>query len=163
MTSEFGTNVGLNASANKYSAVTIRQNKEQLQQKLDEGQSRKDINVPKGSLFNEDLATITTPSVDTAVAMPSVERKRASHTVSSLKDQFERALTDKYENAHNMLAEAFYGFKAGAAQTMLNVLDADPTEIDAIKQKVASQAKDKVEAGFQRLAHAIAEFEIYAS
>lgn len=155
-----GAGVGLGNLMKQY-AVTAKQ--KGPQQRLDEGVSRKDNEGQKGQLFNEDIASITNAQLDAMAEKLSTEKKKINRTVDSLKEQLEKALDDKYENAHNMLMEAFYGFKAGATNSMLNVMGADATEIAAIKKKAYEQAKDKVQAGFERLAHAYAEFEIYAS
>jgi hypothetical protein len=90
-------------------------------------------------------------------------KKKYQPTVDSMKEQLEKALSDRYDNAHNMIAEAFYGFKAGAANSLLNVLGADPVEVEAIRKKAYEEAKQKVQAGYERLAYAYAEYEIYAS
>ena len=160
MGGEMSTNIGMNMLAKQY-AVTAKQQKPQAP--VDEGVSRKDGDGQKGQLFNEDIASITNAQMDAMAEKLGTEKKKINPTVDNLKEQLEKALADKYENSHNMLMEAFYGFKAGATNSMLNVMGADQTEIAAIRKKAYEQAKDKVQAGYERLAHAYAEFEIYAS
>jgi len=161
--SDFSTNVGLNSSANKQYAIAKQM--QAKQQQVDEKSTGKE----RGKVSNEQLTDMTNPQTDkyvTALAMQdevTKTKKKYQPTVDSLKERLEKALESKYDNAHNMIAEAFYGFQAGSTSSLLGLLGADPAEVDAIRKKAYEQAKEKVTAGFRRLAHAYAEYEIYAS
>jgi hypothetical protein len=122
----------------------------------------------KGSVYGSKIVDMASPDVDTYVAAleqheASQAMKRYQPTINSLKERLEGALEERYDNAHNMLAEAFYGFQVSTCNSLLGLLGADPTELEAIKKKAYEQAKDKVQAGYERLATAYAEYEIYAS
>lgn len=123
----------------------------------------------KGRVSNEQVVDMTSPNIDqyiTALAEQdeiSKAKKKYQPTVENLKERLEKALEDRYDNAHNMLAEAFYGLKVSTCSALLGLLSADPAELEAIKKKAYEQAKQKVQAGYERLAYAFAEYEIYAA
>jgi hypothetical protein len=127
------------------------------------------LSKEKGAVTTEKVVDMANPTIDayvTAMAEQdevSKNKKKYSPTIEGLKERLEKALSDKYDNAHNMLAEAFYGFQVGTCSTMAGLLGADPAEMEAIRRKANREAKDKLQAGYERLASAYAEFEIYAS
>ena len=161
--SDFATNAGLTNLANKQYAIT-----RQVQQKSvkeEETVTGRD----KGKISDEQLVDMANPNIDeyvTALANQdevSKAKKKYQPTVESLKERLEKSLESRYDNAHNMLAEAFYGFQVSTSQSLLGLLGADAAELEAIKKRAYEQAKGKVQAGFERLATAYAEYEIYAS
>jgi hypothetical protein len=123
----------------------------------------------KGRLSSEQVVDMANPNIDeyvTALANQdeaSKTKKKYQPTVESLKERLEKSLESRYDNAHNMLAEAFYGFQVSTAQSLLGLLGADAAELEAIRKRAYEEAKGKVQAGFERLATAYAEYEIYAS
>lgn len=120
-------------------------------------------------LTAQDVSDMANPVVDEYVQAlaeqdeVSKAKKKYSPTVESLKERLESALESKYDNAHNMMAEAFYGLQVSTSQAMLGMLGADPADLEAIRRKAYEGAKQKVHAGFERLARAYAEHAIYAS
>jgi hypothetical protein len=163
MAAEFSTNLGLaNSSTKQYAITRQAQNSKKVE---DEASLPK----TKGIVYDEKVVDMANPTVDEYVKALSNQdeaskaRKRYQPTVESLKERLQGALEERYDNAHNMLAEAFYGFKVSTCNSLLGMLGADPTELEAIKKKAYEQAKDKVNAGYKRLATAYAEYEIYAS
>jgi hypothetical protein len=160
--SEFSTNVGLNSAANKQYGIA-------RQVKPKQTQEYEGVRGEKGSLPNELSVDITNPHVDEYVS--ALEEKgetaktgqRFQPTIENLKERYSNAIKDQLDNAHNMLAEAFYGFKAGAAGALLNVLGADPAELAAIRKSALDEAKSKVHAGFERLAQACSEHDVYTA
>lgn len=164
MTANFSTNVGLANNATKQYAIA-NQAKSNFKKVDDETSLSKD----KGNVFNEKIVDMANPNIDEYVmAMAeqdevSKAKKKYQPTVESLKERLEGALEDRYDNAHNMLAEAFYGFKVSTCNSLLGLLGAEPADLEAIRKKAYEQAKDKVQAGYARLATAHAEYEIYAS
>jgi len=161
--SDFATNAGLTNLANKQYALT----RQVQQQKAKEEESV--TGKQKGDVSGEQIADMANPNIDeyvTALASQdevSKAKKKYQPTVESLKERLEKTLESRYDNAHNMLAEAFYGFQVNTTQSLLGMLGADATELEAIRRKAYDQAKAKVQAGFERLATAYAEYEIYAS
>jgi hypothetical protein len=164
MSGEFSTNMGLANSATKQYAIT-----KQIQPNNKKVEDEASFSKEKGSVYGEKIVDMANPSVDEYVTALSTQdeaskaRKKYQPTVESLKERLEGALEERYDNAHNMLAEAFYGFKVSTCNSLLGLLGADPTELEAIKKKAYEQAKDKLQAGYERLATAYAEYEIYAS
>lgn len=163
--SEFSTNTGLTNLANKQYAVT-----RQLQSKANNKNVIEDFSAKeKGMVSNSDVSTMTNPNIDEYIAAfgamdeATKTKKKYQPTVESLKERLEKSLEQRYDSAHNMLAEAFYGFKVSTCSSLLGLLGADPSELEAIRKKAYQQAKEKLEAGYERLASAYAEFEIYAS
>lgn len=166
MSTEFGTNAGLSNLANKQYAIAkqMQQNKAKMP---DESTS---TGREKGKISSEQVVDMSDPAVDKYVtAMAQQEdvaknrRKYISPTVENLKERLAKALESRYDNAHNMLSEAFYGFQVNTASSLLGLMGADPADLEAIRKKAYQEAKEKVHAGFDRLASAYAEFEIYAS
>jgi len=164
MNADFSTNVGLANTATKQYAITrqVQSNRERVD---DEGTARNE----KGAVSSEQVVDMASPTIDAYITALATQdevqkaKKKYQPTVESLKERLERSLEDRYDNAHNMLAEAFYGFKVGTCSSLLGLLGADPAELEAIRKKAYEQAKDKLQAGYQRLATAYAEYEIYAS
>ncbi len=161
--SDFATNAGLSNLANKQYAVT-RQTQPQKRVE-DEGYS----GTEKGKVSNQQVVDMASPNVDQYIAAMAEQdevskaKKKYQPTIESLKERLEKSLEDRYDNAHNMLAEAFHGFKVNTTNALLGMMGADPAELEAIRKKAYEQAKDKVQAGYERLAMAYAEYEIYAS
>lgn len=120
-------------------------------------------------MFNEKIVDMANPNIDEYVAALAAQdevskaKKKYQPTLESLKERLEGALEDRYDNAHNMLAEAFYGFKVSTCNSLLGLLGAEPADLEAIRKRAYEQAKGKVQAGYERLATAHAEYEIYAS
>ena len=163
--SEFSTNTGLNNLANKQYAIGKQMqaaNRQKMEQELS-------ANREKGKVSQDQLVDMSTPNIDEYVqALASQDevskaKKKYQPTLESLKERLVKSLEDRYDNAHNMLAEAFYGFQAGTCSSLLGMLGAEPADLEEIRKKAYEQAKEKVNAGFERLASAYAEFEIYAS
>lgn len=163
--SDFAANAGLANLANKQYAIA-RQVKPDARDKVDNEVLG---NRAKGQISAETVVDMANPVIDEYVAALASQdeatktKKKYQPTIESLKERLEKSLEDRYDSAHNMLAEAFYGFKVGTCSSLLGLLGADSAELEAIKKKVYEQAKGKVQAGFERLATAYAEFEIYAS
>ncbi len=164
MTANLSTNVGLANTASKQYAV-VKQVASNNKRVDDENF----ISKEKGNIFGEKIADMANPNIDEYVAAMAEQdevskaKKKYQPTVESLKERLEKSLEDRYDNAHNMLAEAFYGFKVNTCNSLLGLLGADPAELEAIRKKAYEQAKGKVQAGYERLATAYAEYEIYAS
>ena len=164
MGSEFSTNVGLNIGANKQYAVV-------KQAQPNKSKAEEDYSLPKekGFTSNETMVDMSNPNIDkyiTAMAEmdeASKTKKKYQPTLESLKERLAKAMEDRNDNAHNLLLEMFYGMKVNTCNSMLGMLGADPAELDAIKRKANEEAKQKVRAGYERLATAYAEYEIYAS
>ena len=164
MTANLSTNVGLAHTASKQYAIgkQAASNKGKID---DESPISRD----RGNVYGEKIADMANPNIDeyvtalTAQDEASKAKKKYQPTVESLKERLEKSLEDRYDNAHNMLAEAFYGFKINTCNSLLGLLGADPAELESIRKKAYEQAKDKVQAGYERLAAAYAEYEIYAS
>lgn len=166
MSTEFSTNAGLSNLANKQYA---------LQRQMQQNRAKVDAESTttgreKGKVSSEQVVDISNPTIDNAItAMAEQEdvaknrRKYYSPTVENLKERLAKALESKYDNAHNMLSEAFYGFQVTTASSLLGLMGADPADLEAIRKKAYDEAKNKVHAGYERLASAYAEFEIYAS
>lgn len=161
--SDFATNAGLSNLANKQYAIH-----RQIQQKSvteDETVTGRE----KGKISNEQLVDMANPNIDEYITALATQdevtkaKKKYQPTVESLKERLEKSLESRYDNAHNMLAEAFYGFQVNTTQSLLGLLGADAAELEAIRKNAYEQAKGKVHAGFERLATAYAEYEIYAS
>jgi predicted metal-dependent hydrolase len=164
MTANLSANIGFaNTSAKQYAIV------KQAASNNRKVEDENFISKEKGNVFGEKIAEMANPHVDEYVTAlteqdeASKAKKKYQPTVESLKERLEKSLEDRYDNAHNMLAEAFYGFKVNTCNSLLGLLGADPTELEAIKKKAYEQAKGKVQAGYERLAAAYAEYEIYAS
>lgn len=163
--SDLSANVGLNAAANKQYAV-VRQ-AQSFQKKAEESPSS--TAKVKGQVSDNELSEMANPTLDSYILALAEEdeasktKKRYQPTVESLKERLAKALEDKHDNAHNMLAEGFYGFQVSTCSAMLGLLNADPAELEDIRRQATENAKLKVKSGFQRLASAYAEFEIYAS
>jgi len=163
MCAEFSTNIGLANNSTKQYAITkqAQPNKNRVEDEA--------LPKEKGGVYGEKLVDMSNPNIDEYVMAlaeqdeVSKAKKKYQPTVESLKERLEGALEDRFDNAHNMLAEAFYGFKVSTCNSLLGLLGADPAELEAIRKKAYEQAKDKVEAGYERLATAYAEYEIYAS
>ena len=119
----------------------------------------------RGMLSDSDLAAVSSPTAEYFAALDEVKKKRKvlDSSIKDLEERLEKALIEKFDNAHNMLAEAFSGFKAGICQSVLVMKGADPAKIAAIQKKAYDTAKKNVRLGFERLATAYAEFEIYVS
>jgi len=162
---EFNTNVGLNTAANKQYAISRQIQTNQKKVAEEESFSGRE----RGQVSNEQIVDMANPSADKYIAALVTadeiarNKKKYEPTIDSLKERMEKSLEDRYDNAHNMLAEAFYGFKINTCSSLLGLLGADPAELEAIRKKAYEQAKEKVKAGFGRLATAYAEYEIYAS
>jgi len=164
MTDNLSTNVGLaNTAAKQYAIVKQAASNNR---KVDDEPS---ISRDRGNVFGEKIADMASPNIDEYVKAlteqdeASKTKKKYQPTLESLKERLQKSLEDRYDNAHNMLAEAFYGFKVNTCNSLLGLLGADPTELESIKKKAYEQAKGKVQAGYERLATAYAEYEIYAS
>jgi hypothetical protein len=163
MSADFSTNVGLANTAAKQYAIT--------KQVQPDNKKVEDETLPqeKGNVYGEKVVDMANPTIDAYITALATQdevqkaKKKYQPTLESLKERLEGALTDRYDNAHNMLAEAFYGFKVGTCSSLLGLLGADPAELEAIRKKAYEQAKEKVQAGYERLATAYAEYEIYAS
>lgn len=165
MSAQFSTNMGLANQTTKQFAV-IRQAQTANRNKVeDESTTRNE----KGLVSDEQIVDMANPHVDEYISALAAQdeatkaKKKYQPTIESLKERLEGALEDRYDNAHNMLAEAFYGFQVSTCNSMLGLLGADPSELEALKKKAFEHAKDKVQAGYERLASAYAEYEIYAS
>ena len=164
MSGEFSTNLGLANNSTKQYAVA-RQSQSNGKKVDDESALPKE----KGNVYGEKIVDMASPHVDEYVmALASQDevskaKKKYQPTVESLKERLERSLEDRYDNAHNMLAEAFYGFQVSTCNSLLGLLGADSAELESIKKKAYEQARGKVQAGYERLATAYAEYEIYAS
>jgi hypothetical protein len=164
MAANLSTNVGLANTASKQYAIVKQA--ASSNRKIDDEPS---ISSDKGNVYGEKIADMANPHIDEYVSAlteqdeASKAKKKYQPTVESLKERLGKSLEDRYDNAHNMLAEAFYGFKVNTCNSLLGLLGADPTELEAIKKKAYEQAKGKVQAGYERLAAAYAEYEIYAS
>ncbi len=164
MGAEFSTNLGLANSATKQYAIA-----KQAQPNNKKVGDESSLTTEKGGVYGEKLVDMANPSIDeyvTALATQdeaSKARKKYKPTVESLQERLEGALEQRYDNAHNMLAEAFYGFQVSTCNSLLGLLGADPADLEAIRKKAYEQAKGKVQAGYERLATAYAEYEIYAS
>jgi len=164
MSSEFSTNIGLANNATKQYAIT-----RQVQSNKDKADEAVVSRNEKGMLSDEQVVDMANPTIDDYVTALATQdevqkaKKKYLPTVESLKERLEKSLEDRYDNAHNMLAEAFYNFRAGTCGSVLGLLGAEPSELEAIKKKAYEQAKHKVQAGYERLATAYAEYEIYAS
>jgi len=164
MSAEFSTNVGLaNTAAKQYAiAKQVQPNNKKVD---DESALSKD----KGNVYGEKIVDMANPHVDEYVTALSEQdeaskaKKKYQPTIESLKERMEGALEDRYDNAHNMLAEAFYGFQVSTCNSLLGMLGMPIEDMESIKKKAYEQAKDKVQAGYERLATAYAEYEIYAS
>jgi len=161
MNADLSANVGLANTAAKQYAIA-----KQVHKKVDDESA---LPKEKGNVYGEKIVDMANPNIDeyvTALATQdevSKTKKKYQPTLESLKERLEGALEDRYDNAHNMLAEAFYGFKVNTCNSLLGMLGADPAELESIMKKAYEQAKDKVQAGYERLATAYAEYEIYAS
>ena len=164
MTANLSANVGLANTAAKQYAI-VKQSASNNRKVDDEPSISKD----KGNVYGEKIADMASPNIDEYVAAMGAQdeaskaKKKYQPTVESLKERMEKSLEDRYDNAHNMLAEAFYGFKVSTCNSLLGLLGADPAELESIKKRAYEQAKGKVQAGYERLAAAYAEYEIYAS
>ena len=164
MSADLSANVGLaNTAAKQYAvAKQVQPNNK----KVDDDSA---FSKEKGNVYGEKIVDMANPHVDeyvTALAAQdevSKAKKKYQPTLESLKERLEGALEDRYDNAHNMLAEAFYGFQVSTCNSLLGMLGADPAELESIKKKAYEQARGKVQAGYERLATAYAEYEIYAS
>ena len=162
---DFAASTGFTNIANKQYALA-RQVQSNKQNKVQEEETSGN---QKGTVSNEGIADITNPTIIADVKALEIQeevssnRKRYQPTIDSLKERMERSLEDRYDNAHNMLAEAFYGFKVSTCSSLLGLLGANPAELEEIQKKAYEQAKLKVNAGYERLATAYAEYEIYAS
>lgn len=165
MSTEFSTNLGLANNSTKQHAIARQV---QAAKKNTVEEEFKTSNE-KGFVSNEQVVDMASPHVDEYVTSLAEQdeaaktKKRYQPTIASLMERFEDALGDRYDNAHNMLAEAFYGFQVSTCNSMLGLLGADPSELEAVKKKAVEHAKDKVQAGYERLASAYAEYEIYAA
>ena len=161
MNADLSANVGLANTAAKQYAIA-----KQVHKKVDDESA---LPKEKGNVYGEKIVDMANPNIDeyvTALAAQdevSKAKKKYQPTLESLKERLEGALEDRYDNAHNMLAEAFYGFKVNTCNSLLGMLGADPAELESIMKKAYEQAKGKVQAGYERLATAYAEYEIYAS
>ena len=163
MSADFSTNIGLANNSTKQYAIT--------KQAQPNNKKVEDESLPqeKGNVYGEKLVDMASPTIDAYITALATQdevqkaKKKYQPTIESLKERLESSMEDRYDNAHNMLAEAFYGFKVSTCSSLLGLLGADPAELEAIRKKVYEQAKDKVEAGYERLATAYAEYEIYAS
>jgi len=164
MSADLSANVGLANTAAKQYAIA-----KQVQPNNKKVDDESALSKEKGNVYGEKIVDMANPNIDeyvTALATQdevSKAKKKYQPTLESLKERLEGALTDRYDNAHNMLAEAFYGFKVNTCNSLLGMLGADPAELESIMKKAYEQAKDKVQAGYERLATAYAEYEIYAS
>jgi len=164
MSADLSANVGLANTATKQYAIA-KQSQPNNKKVDDESILPKE----KGNVYGEKIVDMANPNIDeyvTALAAQdevSKAKKKYQPTLESLKERLEGALEDRYDNAHNMLAEAFYGFKVSTCNSILGMLGADPAELESIMKKACEQAKNKVQAGYERLATAYAEYEIYAS
>jgi hypothetical protein len=164
MSTDLSTNVGLaNTAAKQYAiAKQVQSNSKKVD---DESALPKD----KGNVYGEKIVDMASPHVDEYVKALSEQdeaskaKKKYQPTLESLKERLEGALEDRYDNAHNMLAEAFYGFQVSTCNSLLGMLGANIDDLESIKKKAYEQAKGKVQAGYERLATAYAEYEIYAS
>lgn len=151
--------------ASKQYAVVKQVQSGKSQKAEDEGLTSRD----KGTVSNQQIADMASPNIDQYVSALATQddvqktKKKYQPTIESLKEKLEKSLEDRYDNAHNMLAEAFYGFQVGTASSLLGLLGADAGELEAIRKRAYEQAKEKVQTGFERLASAYAEYEIYAS
>jgi len=123
----------------------------------------------KGSVSGQQLADMTNPSVDAYVSSLTGQDNKMEQrtwkqpTITNLEERYAKACEDQYDNAHNMLLEGLFGARKALTGALLRVNGGDPTRINDIRQKAVEQAKAKVDAGFERLASAFAEFDIYAS
>jgi hypothetical protein len=164
MSADLSANVGLANNATKQYAVA-----RQVQSNSKKIDDESALPKEKGGVYGEKIVDMANPNIDeyvTALATQdevSKAKKKYQPTLESLKERLEGALEDRYDNAHNMLAEAFYGFKVNTCNSLLGMLGADIAELESIKKKAYEQAKGKVQAGYERLATAYAEYEIYAS
>ena len=164
MSADLSANVGLANTAAKQYAVA-----KQIQPNNKKVDDENSLSKEKGNVYGEKIVDMASPHIDeyvTALAAQdevSKAKKKYQPTVESLKERLERSLEDRYDNAHNMLAEAFYGFQVSTCNSLLGMLGADPAELESIKKKAYEQARGKVQAGYERLATAYAEYEIYAS
>jgi len=162
---EFSTNAGLTNLANKQYAITKQVRPQNQMPVDDEGFSGREM----GRISNQQIVDMANPAMDKYIAALAAQdeatktKKKYQPTLESLKERLEKSMEDRYDNAHNMLAEAFYGFKVSTCSSLLGLLGADPAELEAIRKKTYEQAKEKVQAGFERLATAFVEYEIYAS
>jgi hypothetical protein len=163
--SEFSTNVGLNSAANKQYAIARQAQSAGKKVEEDAGFSGRE----KGTVSNQQVVDMANPTLDAYITALATQeevqknKKKYEPTIESLKERLEKSLEDRYDNSHNMLAEAFYGFKVSTCSSLLGLLGADAAELEAIRKKAYEQAKDKLQAGYERLATAYAEYEIYAS
>jgi hypothetical protein len=164
MSADLSANVGMANTAAKQYAVA-----KQVQPNNKKVDDENALSKEKGNVYGEKIVDMANPNIDeyvTALAAQdevSKAKKKYQPTVESLKERLEGALEDRYDNAHNMIAEGFYGFQVSTCNSLLGLLGADPSELEAIKKRAYEQAKDKVQAGYERLATAYAEYEIYAS
>jgi len=164
MSADLSANVGLANTAAKQYAVA-----KQIQPNNKKVDDENSLSKEKGNVYGEKIVDMASPHIDeyvTALAAQdevSKAKKKYQPTVESLKERLERSLEDRYDNAHNMLAEAFYGFQVSTCNSLLGLLGADSAELESIKKKAYEQARGKVQAGYERLATAYAEYEIYAS
>jgi len=164
MNTDLSANVGMANTAAKQYAVA-----KQVQPNNKKVDDESTFSKEKGNVYGEKIVDMASPNIDeyvTALATQnevSKAKKKYQPTLESLKERLERSLEDRYDNAHNMLAEAFYGFQVSTCNSVLGLLGADASELEAIQKKAYEQAKDKVQAGYERLATAYAEYEIYAS
>ncbi|MFH1709845.1 MAG: hypothetical protein ABH860_02090 [bacterium] len=164
MSADLSANVGLaNTAAKQYQVLSqVRANNGKVE---DEGSARNE----KGMVSDGQIVDMASPTIDEyVVAMTKQDgvqeaKKQLQPTIEFLKERLERSFEDRFDNAHNMLAEAFYSFKVSTCNSLLGVLGADPADLEAIKKRAYEQAKEKVQAGYERLASAYAEYEIYAS
>ena len=165
MSADFSTNIGLNNNATKQNAIMRQAQTARKDRAEEESPSGKE----KGLVSNEQIVDMANPHVDEYVQALAAQdeiskaKKKYRPTIESLKERLEGALEDRYDNAHNMLAEAFYGFQVSTCNSLLGMLGADPAELESIKKKAFEHARDKVNAGYERLASAYAEYEIYAA
>lgn len=152
-----GLTTGLSASLNKQYAVTNRQ----LSKTKVEGKSEDS----RGTLSDGDLSELSNPTAEYFAAVENISKRKKVHdsSIKDLEERLEKMLVEKYDNAHNMLAEAFSDFKAGICQTVMNLKGADPAKIAEIRRRAYETAKKNVRLGFERLAMAQAEFEVYVS
>jgi len=164
MSADLSANVGMaNTAAKQYA---IARQVQPNNKKLDDENA---LSKEKGNVYGEKIVDMASPHIDeyvTALAAQdevSKAKKKYQPTVESLKERLEGALEDRYDNAHNMLAEAFYGFQVSTCNSLLGMLGANIDDLESIKKKAYEQAKGKVQAGYERLAIAYAEYEIYAS
>jgi len=119
----------------------------------------------RGNLAEGDIAEMSNPTAEYFAALEDVNKKKKINdsSVEDLKKRLEKMLVEKHDNSHNMLAEAFSGFKAGICQAVLTLKGAEFSEIREIQKRALNTARKNVHLGFERLAMACAEFEVYVS